>query len=282
MSTSFVVSVATSHDTTLIASATDFRKFDHYFFDHRSKSAFFLDDGRVPARITSIIIPLSEGLAILGRMSQELFVFTPERVLSRKERLQDFQGFPQGDIRLSKAVPIGSDRLGVTYSNERKDLLVLARIDLTKKSFEGLHTIPLDDDNTWSYWAPHGGDLHFVSSDSGQIDRLNWKTFRVMETIRQAGDLVKNPRWPYSVAKYYPRLSNALFLSDRVLWEYFVYDDKKDIIERSLYQLKDGVFEQVSPKVFPVGSAAGVTLVFDMDDGSYFLEDATTGERLPH
>ena len=68
-------------------------------------------------------------------------------------------------------------------------------------------------------------------------------------------------------------MMNPLFLDDRVLWEVVTWDKQGKIAERLLYQLKDRRFEQVSPKVFPVGSAAGVTLVFDMDDGSYLLEE---------
>jgi len=280
MSTWLIVSANTAHETTVISSSTNFRSTDHFFFDHQSRSVFQLKDGRLPKMIAARIMDLSSGFAIVEKFDMTAYSYSLDGAFLGIERLLEYEGAPKGFTKTHQIVSSGPEQALVSFVEQENASLGLARIDFSERTFDVLYMTPLTREDESSYWVSLANELFFVSETKRCIDLISRPSYTVTDNIVPERDLVANPRWPRSSYQFQTLMANPVFLSDRALWEVFTYDKQGKVADRPLYQLRDKTFQELNPRVFPVGTAAGVTLVFDMDDGSYFLEDATTGARI--
>ncbi|MDJ0837496.1 MAG: hypothetical protein QNK37_13340 [Acidobacteriota bacterium] len=272
MSTAFLISAATHGERTFLITMTTMPKSEFYLYDHKANTSWELKDSRIRSIGLYIALSARKGFALLDKFGMKVIRLDAQGRFVASERLLNYDDVPL-QIKLTEVFPIAEGQGLATYRDLERDVLGLAVIHVDEKRFSTLHTLPMDERKRENqYWFPVGKQLFFLDEDTLALHEVAWDSFKETKTLHSELKLIKNPRARSNV-QYESYLANVVHKTGGILWERFHYEGRRAKELRDLMILDSKGFRKLDPKVFTVAEAAGRRLIFDMDDGSFLVED---------
>ena len=275
MASASLLSTATHHGKTLVATTRGGGKTDHYLYDHGKGLAWHLEDGRIRNRMLSKIVAMDGGFAILDGIRLRIYFLDQQGRFVKQEDPDQYQAMVS-DRKVVRVMPYGLNKVLLSFWPLPSRELSLAIMDLKAKTFQVIYSFVPPRSFRKSFWFQFEKNLFFVVPEKGSIVQVNRNSFKPMKTwLPGTTEYVPNPFFnprkdqSFTAAKYMPILSNFVQTPTVVKFDIYHYRRDGSLVSKDLALLAGNRVSHGGTEAYSVGKALGSELIFDRETGDF-------------